>query len=44
MSDERLPEILWIKGDKNPADAMTKDKGCDALQKLANRLELDLEG
>ncbi len=41
-----ITEILWIKGDKNPADAMTKDKGCDALQRLVdtNRLELDLEG
>ena len=41
-----IAEILWIKGDKNPADAMTKDKGCDALQRLVdtNRLELDLEG
>lgn len=41
-----ITAILWIKGDKNPADAMTKDKACDALQKLVdtNRLELDLEG
>ena len=29
-----INEILWIKGDKNPADAMTKDKGCDALRRL----------
>lgn len=34
-----ITEILWIKGDKNPADAMTKDKGCDT-----HHLELDLEG
>ena len=41
-----ITEILWIKGDKNPADAMTKDKGCDALQKLidTNRMKLNLEG
>lgn len=41
-----ITEILWIKGDKNPADAMTNDKGCDALQRLVdtNRLDLDLEG
>ena len=41
-----ITEILWIKGDKNPADAMTKDKGCDALQRLVdtNQLDLDLEG
>ncbi len=40
-----ITEILWIKGDKNPADAMTKDKGCDALQRLVdtNRLDLNLE-
>lgn len=42
----KITEILWIKEDKNPADAITKDKGCDALQKLVdtNRLELNLEG
>ena len=41
-----ITEILWIKGDKNPADAMTKDKGCDALQRIVdtNQLDLDLEG
>ena len=41
-----ITEILWIKGDKNPTDAMTKDKGCDALQRLVdtNQLDLDLEG
>ena len=27
-----IAEILWIKGDKNSADSMTKDKGCNALQ------------
>ena len=39
-------EILWIKGDKNPADAMIKDKECDALQRLidTNRLNLNLKG
>ena len=41
-----ITEILWIKGDKNPADAMIKDKAYPALQKLVdtNRLELTLEG
>ena len=41
-----ITEILWIRGDKNPADSMTKDKGCDALQRLVdtNHLDLDLEG
>ena len=41
-----ITEILWIKGNNNPADAMTKDKGCDALQRLVdtNHLELELEG
>ena len=42
----KIIEILWIKGDKNSVDAMTKDKRYDVLQKLMNinRLKLDLEG
>ena len=38
-----ITEILWIKGDKNPADAMTKDKGCDALQRGERGWRLRLE-
>ena len=41
-----ITEILWIKGEKNPADAMTKAKACDALQKLieTNKLDIELDG
>src|SRR5438045_6778171 len=41
-----ISEILWIRGDKNPADAMTKEKPCNALQKLmnTNKLALDIDG
>ena len=41
-----ISEILWIQGNKNPADAMTKDKPCNALQQLidTNKLELDVGG
>ena len=40
-----ISEIIWIQGDENPADAMTKDKPCKALQKLVdtNRLELNAD-
>ena len=39
-------EILWIQGDKNLADTMTKEKPCNALQKLmnTNKLALDIDG
>ena len=37
-----ITEILWIKGDKNPVDAMTKDKACSTLQSLVNTNRLDL--
>lgn len=39
-----IAEILWIRGEKNPADAMTKEKPCDALQRLiaTNKLDLDV--
>ncbi|KAI0996165.1 hypothetical protein K3495_g12015 [Podosphaera aphanis] len=41
-----IAEILWIKGSKNPADAMTKEKACDALQIMVdtNRLDMELDG
>ena len=41
-----ITEILWIKGDKNLADTITKDKAYLALQKLVNTncLKLTLEG
>ena len=38
-------EVLWIAGDKNPADAMTKSKPCAALQQLieSNKLQLEVQ-
>ena len=41
-----ISEIVWIQGDNNPADAMTKYKPCDALQKLVetNCFELNVDG
>lgn len=38
-----ITEILWIAGGKNPADAMTKSKPCDALQRLIDTNKLDLQ-
>ncbi|KAI0996763.1 hypothetical protein K3495_g11423 [Podosphaera aphanis] len=41
-----ITEILWIHVDKNPADAMTKEKSCDALHRLVetNRFDLEVSG
>ncbi|KHJ33633.1 hypothetical protein EV44_g3924 [Erysiphe necator] len=41
-----IADILWIKGNRNPADAMTKEKACNALQQMVdtNRLDLELDG
>ena len=41
-----IAEIIWIKGESNPADAMTKDKKVnDALTRLieTNKLHIDPE-
>lgn len=40
-----ITEVLWIAGDKNPADAMTKSKPCAALQQLieSNKLQLEVQ-
>jgi len=40
-----ITEILWIAGEKNPADAMTKSKLCGALQRLitTNKLGSDVQ-
>jgi hypothetical protein len=37
-----ITEILWIQGEKNPADGMTKEKPCDALKRLISTNKLDL--
>ena len=38
-----ISKIVWIPGDKNPADAMTKDGPYKALQRLIDTNELDLD-
>jgi len=40
---QEIAEILWIKGEKNSADAMTKKKPYDALKCLiaTNKVDLD---
>ena len=40
-----IAEVKWIKGNSNPADAMTKAKPSNALTQLldTNTLQLDLE-
>ena len=30
----QIAEIIWIDGNSNPADAMTKTRPCQALKKL----------
>jgi hypothetical protein len=41
-----ITEIVWIKGDKNPADAMTKLTPCGALRDLVatNKVDLVVDG
>jgi len=40
-----IAEVKWIKGNSNPADAMTKAKPSNALTQLldTNTLQLDVE-
>ena len=40
-----MAEVKWIKGESNPADAMTKTKAYNALKRLIdiNRIELEVE-
>jgi hypothetical protein len=38
-----IAEVKWINGDSNPADAMTKAKACDALQRLIDTNRIDLK-
>jgi hypothetical protein len=41
-----ITEIIWIDGDSNPADAMTKSRPCQALKDLidSNRINLRATG
>jgi hypothetical protein len=37
-----ITEIKWIDGDSNPADAITKEKACNALRDLINTNKINL--
>ena len=37
---QEITEVQWIKGNSNPADAMTKSKPCQALEELINTNKL----
>jgi hypothetical protein len=37
-----ITEVIWIDGDSNPADAMTKSRPCQALRDLINSNKIDL--
>ena len=39
----KITEVIWIKEEKNPADAMTKDKSYDALKRLIATNKIDLK-
>jgi hypothetical protein len=43
---QEITEVRWINGNSNPADAMTKNKPCRALQELidTNKLRIDVDG
>ena len=38
-----ISEVVWIDGDCNPADAMTKTHPCQALRDLIDRNKIDLK-
>ena len=38
-----ISEIRWTDGGRNPADSMTKEKACSALQELVEQNELLLK-
>jgi hypothetical protein len=38
-----ITNVKWINGKANPADAITKDKACLALQQLINTNQVDLQ-
>ena len=37
-----ITEVIWIDGDSNPADAMTKSRPCQALRDLIDSNKIDL--
>jgi hypothetical protein len=38
-----ITDVKWINEEANPADAITKDKACLALQQLINTNQVDLQ-
>ncbi|KAI0993952.1 hypothetical protein K3495_g14232 [Podosphaera aphanis] len=38
-----ITEIIWIKGESNPADALTKSTGNQALQRIVDLNKVNLE-
>jgi glucose-6-phosphate dehydrogenase assembly protein OpcA len=38
-----IAEVIWIKGDQNPADSMTKHNGNKALQRIIDSNNLHIE-
>ena len=38
-----IAEVKWIDGDSNPADAMTKSKGCSALRDLIDTNKVNIK-
>ncbi|KAI1001776.1 hypothetical protein K3495_g6430 [Podosphaera aphanis] len=38
-----IAEVMWIDGNTNPADAMTKSKPCQALKSLINANKMELK-
>lgn len=43
---QEITEVKWIDGNSNPADTMTKNKVCNALQALVdtNKLHITVDG
>ena len=39
---KQIDEIIWIDGNTNPADAMTKAKACNALKELINTNKVNI--
>jgi hypothetical protein len=40
---KEIKEIMWIDGNSNPADAMTKSKACSALRDLIDTNKVNIK-
>ena len=38
-----IHDVIWIDGESNPADAMTKSKACSSLRELIDSNKVDLK-